>query len=669
MFLKLKALFLCDIFNRGIKKYKIFLTDLINAKTDRTQVKMRIKKVMILSVLFISTLVNGQDQDKVLFSLDGKDVYNAEFIRVFEKNRDVVVEEEHKDFDDYFDLFVDFKLKLEQARDMHLDTASSYTAELAKYREQLVQPYLQNPEATELLVKEAYSRTVNEVSASHILIMVEADAPAADTLKAYTRILQARNEILAGAQFDSIAKLYSDDPSVQVNNGELGYFSAFAMVYEFENAAYDTEIGAVSMPFRTQFGYHIVKVNDRRISLGEVEVAHIMVKNDSVNTLGAKEKIDDIYNKLLQGDDFARIAQEHSDDLSSAQKGGTLPKFGTGRMIKPFEDVAFSLEEEGDFSQPFESSYGWHILKLLETFPIPAYVDLHSQLESKVKNGSRSSYVERSLAQKIALNYTVIEHKDILQLNANFSDFENNYDTILVVNNKHFTSHNLYDYGKDIKKKSKEFIFEDFKDSMIIDYYKEHLEETNKEFALTYKEYRDGLLLFELLQKVIWERSEKDSLGLNQFFEAHRESYKWKKRADLSIASCTKMEKAEIVRQYMIQGLKNDSIKTLVNEGATIHVLFSKGKLEEGSSKLPETYQFELGVSKIFEEEKNNFTIIKVDTIFEPQLKELKDTRGEVMNDYQNYLEAEWVKELRKTYKVKVNNKNYKELKQRFSNQ
>jgi peptidyl-prolyl cis-trans isomerase SurA len=623
---------------------------------------------MILSVLFISALVKGQDQDKVLFSVDGKDVYNTEFIRVFEKNRDIVVEEEHKDFDDYFDLFVDFKLKLEQARDIHLDTTSSYVAELAKYREQLVQPYLQNPEAIERLVKEAYSRTVTEVSASHILIIVEADAPATDTIRAYARIMEARNEILAGAQFDSIAKLYSDDPSVQLNDGELGYFSAFAMVYEFENAAYDTKIGEVSMPFRTQFGYHIVKVNDKRKSPGEVQVAHIMVKNDSANILLAKEKIDDIYNKLLQGDDFARIAQEHSDDLTSAQKGGTLPKFGTGRMIKTFEDVAFSLDEEGDFSQPFESSYGWHILKLLETYPIPSYVDLHSQLESKVKNGSRSGYVERSLAQKIALNYEVIEYKDILQLNANFSDLQNNFDTILVIENKYFTSHNLYDYGKGIKKKSKELIFEDYKNSMIIDYYKEHLEETNKEFALTYKEYRDGLLLFELLQKVIWERSEKDSLGLNQFFEAHRDSYKWKKRADLSIASCTRMEKAEIVEQYMIQGLRNDSIKALVNEGATIHVLFSKGKLEEGSSKLPETYQLELGVSKIFEEEKNNFTIIKVDTIFEPQLKELKDTRGEVMNDYQNYLEAEWVKELRKTYKIKVNNKNYKELKQRFSN-
>lgn len=630
---------------------------------------MSVKKVIILLVVFISTLAKAQDQEKVLFSIDGQDIYNAEFIRVFEKNKDIVVEEEPKDFDDYLDLFIDFKLKVKQARDLHLDTSSTYISELKKYREQLVQPYLQNPEATERLVKEAYDRTITEVNASHILIRLEADALPKDTLAAYERILEARNKIMEGAAFDSIARLYSEDPSVQMNNGSLGYFSAFAMVYAFENAAYNTKIGGVSAPFRTQFGYHIVKVNDKRDSPGEVQVAHIMVKNDTVDALLAKEKIDDIYNKLLQGDDFSKIAREHSDDLSSAQKGGVLPKFGTGRMIKAFEDVAFQLENVGDFSAPFASSYGWHILKLLKKYPVPSYVELHSKLESKVKSGSRSSYVERSLAQKIALNYTLIMHKDKLQLFPYIKDFENNQDTLLVVENKYFTGDDLYNYGKEIKNESKAEIFEDFKNAMIIDYYKEHLDQTNKEFAMTYQEYRDGLLLFELLQKVIWERSEKDSLGLNRYFEANRNQYTWKKRADLTIASCTRLEKAEIVKQYMTDGIDNDSIKALVNEGATIHVLFSSGKLEEGNSKLPKGYMIEPGVSEIFEQEKNDFTIIKVDTIFEPQLKELKETRGEVMNDYQNYLEGEWVKELRNTYTVKINKKNYKELKERFLNQ
>jgi len=643
------------------------LTDLVDLSRERKQLKMRIKKVMILSAILMSCFVRGQhDEDKKLFSINGIDVYDSEFIRVYEKNKDIVVEDERKGFDDYFDLFVDFKLKLTQAREMKLDTASAYISELEKYREQLIQPYLQNPEATEDLIREAYDRTVTEVDASHILVRLEPDASPADTLKAFEKISKARNEIVNGADFDSIARMYSEDPSVQMNNGSLGYFSAFSMVYAFENAAYQTEVGHVSNPFRTQFGYHIVKVNDKRKSPGEVQVAHIMVKNDSTKLNQSKDKIFEIYQKLEQGGDFANIAKEHSDDLSSAQKGGVLPKFGPGRMIKTFEDVAFDLQNEGDYSIPFASDYGWHILKLLEKYPIPPYEGLHAKLESKVKNGSRSSYVEKSLAQKISADYKIVTYKAKLQLFQSIRDYENKRDTLLIVQDVIYTGNDFFDYAKDFQKKTKAESYDDFTNAKIIDYYKSHLEETNKEFRLTYQEYQDGLLLFELIQKEVWEKSEKDTIGLQNYFNDHRNKYKWDTRGKLTIASCSQLEKAKMVRELLIQNLDTDSIKNSVNEGARIHVLFSKGTLEEGSSKLPANYSFSQGVSKIFEEEADNFTIIKVDTIFAPELKELKETRGEVMNDYQNYLELQWVEELRKKYPVKINQKNYKELKKRY---
>ena len=645
------------------------MTVLENLNSQRKQLKMTFKKVIILTSVLMCGIVQAQDEKKVLFSIDQNPVYNAEFIRVFEKNKDIVVEDDRKDFDDYFELFVDFKLKLKQARDLNLDTLSSYTSDLSKYREQLIQPYLQNPEATEELVQEAYQRTIQEVNASHILVMVKPDAIPTDTLQAYQKISTARNKIVNGASFDSIARVYSEDPSVSMNNGDLGYFSAFSMVYSFENAAYKTPVGGVSEPFRTQYGYHILKVNDKRESPGEVQVAHIMVKNDSTVLLQSKDKIDEIYKKLEQGDDFATIAREHSDDLSSAKKGGVLPKFGTGRMIKSFEDIAFGLENEGDFSRPFESDYGWHILKLLKKYPVASYDDLHAKLESKVKNGSRSSYVEQSLAQKIAKDYKVVTYKAKLQLYPKIIGFDQNKDTLLSIEEKSYVGDDFYRFGKDFKDRSKEDLFEEFSNKKIIEYFKEHLDETNKDFALTYKEYQDGLLLFELLQKEVWEKSEKDTLGLQRYFEQNRTKYIWKTRAELSIASCTQMEKADLVQKLLLEGKNIDTIKSMVNEGATIHVLFSKGKLEEGSSKLPEGYTFKLGVSDIFEEEANNFTIINVERIFEPQWKELKETRGEVMNDYQNYLETQWVNNLRQQYKVKINQKNYKQLKQRFSGQ
>lgn len=627
---------------------------------------MRIKKVLVLSAILISGVVRAQDEDKKLFSINGEDVYNSEFIRVYEKNKDIVVEDERKGFDDYFDLFVDFKLKLKQARDLKLDTVSSYTSELSNYREQLIQPYLQNQEATEDLINEAYQRTVEEVKASHILVLLKPDALPADTLKAFNKITKAREEVVRGSSFDSVARQYSEDPSVGTNGGDLGYFSAFSMVYSFENAAYHTEVGAVSTPFRTQFGYHIVQVNDKRASPGEVQVAHIMVKNDTADVEQSKDKIFEIYQKLNQGDDFANIAKEHSDDVSSAKKGGVLPRFGPGRMIKSFEDVAFGLQNEGDYSEPFESDYGWHILKLLKKFPVPSYEELHDKLASKVKNGSRANYVEASLAQKVGSAYQVVTYKGKLQLYPTIKGFEQSQDTLLKVEKIYYTGKDFYQYAKDLNNSTISESYEHFKNAMVIEYYKDHLEESNKEFALTYNEYKDGLLLFELLQKEVWEKSENDSIGLQEYFESNRDRYRWKKRAELSIASCTQKDKAILVQELLLKGVKTDSIKNAVNEGARINVLFSKGILEEGSSKLPAGYEISQGVSGIFEDDEHNFTIIKVDAIFEPKLKELKETRGEVMNDYQNFLEAQWVKELREIYHVKVYQKNYKDLKQRF---
>ncbi|MGI9532567.1 peptidylprolyl isomerase [Lutimonas sp.] len=627
---------------------------------------MRIKKVMILSAMLISGFVSGQVEDKKLFSINGEDVYNSEFIRVYEKNKDIVVEDERKGFDDYFNLFVDFKLKLAQAREMKLDTVRSYTSELESYRDQLIQPYLQNQEATEDLIKEAYQRTVEEINASHILVLLEPDAIPADTLKAFNKIIEARNKVLNGAAFEMVAQEYSEDPSAQSNGGNLGYFSAFSMVYPFENAAYQTSVGDVSQPFRTQFGYHIIEVVDRRESPGEIQVAHIMVKNDTVDANNSRNKINEIYQKLHQGGDFATIAKEHSDDLSSAQKGGVLPKFGPGRMIKTFEDIAFDLQNEGDYSAPFKSDYGWHILKLLQKYPIPSYEELHAKLASKVKNGSRSNYVEASLAQKVGAEYQVVTYKAKLQLHPGINGFSMSMDTLLKVEGNMYTGNDFYEYAKNLSKITLSESYDHFKNNMVIQYYKDHLEETNKDFSLTYNEYKDGLLLFELLQKEVWEKSENDSLGLQQYFEANRDRYKWKKRAELSIASCTQKEKAVLVQELLLKDLETDSIKNVINEGARIHVLFSKGTLEEGSSKLPADYEISMGVSDIYEDAAHNFTIMKVDAIFEPKSKELTETRGEVMNDYQNYLEEEWVKELRGYYTVKVNQKNYKELKQRF---
>ena len=630
---------------------------------------MILNKLIVLASFFLVFNVMAQENDKVLFSIDGENVFTSEFMRVYQKNKEIIVENDKKDFDSYFDLFVDFKLKIKEAKDLKYDTLSVYKNELIKYREQLITPYLQDPKAIESLVLEAYDRTVNEIDVSHILIRLKPNAQPKDTLVSFQKITDARNKILSGIPFDQVAKEYSEDPSAKTNSGKLGYFSAFSMVYIFENTAYNTKTGNISKPFRTQFGYHILKVNDRRKSLGEVEIAHIMVKNKSSDTVYSKNKIFDIYKKLEQGDDFSIIAQEHSDDLSSSKKGGKLAKFGPGMMIKSFEDVAFDLKEENDFSLPFQTEYGWHILKLLKKYPIKSFNELHDNLESRIKNGSRSKYVDKAFAHELSKSYKITENKKILSyFYTEDTAMKRSDNLILNIENEIFTANDFYLFIAENKNKNIEELYDQFKNKHIINYYKEHLEETNQEFAITFQEYKDGLLLFELLQVKIWDRSEKDSVGLNAFFQKNRDDYVWKKRGDLTIASCTSEEKARQVKKYLEEGKSTEEIKELMNEGATIHVLFSRGTLEVGSSKLPEGYVFDHGVSQVYSEKDKQFTIIRVNSIIEPKNKELNETRGQVVNDYQNYLEKKWIKSLHKKYRIKINNTNLKELRSQINN-
>lgn len=627
-----------------------------------------LSKFIVYAFLLFGIIVSAQEKKEVLFTIDGEKTYSNEFIRVYQKNKDIVVDNVEKDFGDYFDLFLNFKLKLKEAHDIKLDTSSTYKSELIKYKEQLTVPYLQKQEITESLVKEAYQRTITEIRASHILIRLQPNATPKDTLLAYQKIIKARNKIINGAPFVEVANEFSDDSSVKKNKGDLGYFSAFSMVYAFENAAYNTKVGDISMPFRTKFGYHIVKVTDKRNARGELEVAHIMVKQNPKDSMYAKNKIFDIYNKLNQGDDFAKIAIEHSDDQSSAKKGGSLPRFGTGRMIKPFEDVAFNLKDIRDYSMPFKTDYGWHILKLLKKHPVKSYDKLYDELENKIKKGSRSRYVEKALAHDLSQKYAITENKGALSSFYNKNNKEmTSSNALIVIENKTYTNKDFYNFFIKNSDKNIDELYIDFKNKLIIDYYKNNLEYTNEEFANIYQEYKDGLLLFELMQKNIWQKAEKDSVGLLEYYNDNKEKYTWKKRANLTIASCTAKDKAELVRNYLVEGKTIDEIKKLVNEGATIHVLFSNGTLEEGNSKLPSKYLFALGVSQIYNDTNNNYTIIKVDKILPPSTKKLKETRGEVINDYQNYLEKQWIKNLHDSYSIKINKRNLKKLKKQFS--
>ncbi|MFD1316350.1 peptidylprolyl isomerase [Namhaeicola litoreus] len=624
---------------------------------------MKFRYILIGLICFFGARALGQQKGDILLWIDDKPIYTQEFYKVYNKNKEAVIASEDQDIDQYLNLFLEFKLKLISAYESNLDQNENFKNDYNKYREQLLDSYIKDEEIDENLIKSTYDRMLFEVNASHILIKCEPSASPADTLKAYQKIMEARERILLGDPFELVAKEFSEDPSVVQNGGNLSYFSAFDMVYPFEDKAYETAIGEVSMPFRTNFGYHILQVNDKRPAKGEIEVGHIFIKNKEGDTIYAQNQIQEIFQKIEQGEDFSFLAKKYSDDEVSASNEGKLPRFGTGRMIKGMEDEAFSLENIGDVTEPFQTSYGWHIFKLLQKYPIPTYPEARNGIVMQLQRGNRTEIVKKEFAERIAKNLVVKSVTDREILNLSKGNIINRDEIVLTIENETHTFGDFIDFSKDLKNLPLHDQFNQFGNEMIIQYYRDHLEANNEEVANTLQEYKDGLLLFELLENKIWKAAELDSIALQSYFNKNAENYFWKQTAHCIIANCNEKFYAEQVRKLLQEKMSMEEIKEEVNEGATIHVLFNESLIEIPSTKLPDAFDLKVGVSEVYEEDKNHYTVIDVLEIKPPRQKKLEECRGQVVNDFQNNLEREWIASLKETHEIKWNKKVVKQMK------
>ena len=369
---------------------------------------------LYISALLLCFAVFGFSQNKstdVLFTVDDSPVYASEFVRVYNKNLDLVKDESQKDIDSYLELFVNYQLKIKEAKRLKMDENVTYKREFSNYKKQLTKNYLSDSNVTESLIREAYDRLLFDIKATHILIKL--DESQSDTLSAYNEMLTLRNKALSEG-FENVRRgLISNNPkgangsiaykNYQVYAEDLGYFSAFKMVYSFENAVYSTAVDEISMPFRTRFGYHIVNVMDKRPSRGEVTVSHIMVSNKTKDSLlNPEARINEIHKIIEQGEKFESIARQFSDDKSSASKGGLLSPFTGGQLSsKEFEDMAFGLRKKDEISKPFETAYGWHIIKLKQKKGMASFDNMRSELVQKVKRDNRSSLINSALALKL----------------------------------------------------------------------------------------------------------------------------------------------------------------------------------------------------------------------------------------------------------------------------
>lgn len=647
------------------------------------------KRFFTILLLITSTITIAQElDDKTLITIDSNDYDAGTFMRVYLKNLDIVQDQSQKDIDNYLDLYIDYRLKLIQAYELGLDKGEAYKKELNNYRQSLAQAYLTDTEVTESLVREAYDRKTREVKASHILVKVGPGDAAEDTLRAWNKIHDLKKQLDNGTDFGQLARAQSEGPSAG-NEGELGWFNVFKMVYPFENAAFNTPVGKHSDVFRTDFGYHIVKVFEDRPARGEVTVAHIMTFDPrESDEKTAEKRIKEVYKQLVETGKFEELAREFSDDLNSSTRGGKLDRFSTGGLNAPvFEETAFGIPEKGKYSEPFETKFGWHIVKLIEKHPVGTYEELAPSLREKIRKSPRARKITDSFNKGLRDKYKVEQSDKVLSLLVevvtdsilnNTWEYDPSHDSngqeMFTIGEKSITYGDFYkstmqrqkkDFtnftGKNEKVKS---WYHDFIDTSIAAYYDKNLEIENKDFAFIYAEYKEGLLLFDLLETKIWNKAKEDSLGQQNYYNDHKENYQWQRRLDIIMTQNTTEEVAQEVQNLLSQGVDKAVIKEQFNIDGRTKVMISNGIVEETYNRLPDNFEIKVGVSSIYHDKKTGFyKVIQVNEILEPTAKNLEEARGAVINDYQQYLEKEWMSSLRNGRSIKVNKKILKKVK------
>ncbi len=623
------------------------------------------------ALLLFTSMYAQEKSSPTILTIAGENISKAEFERVFKKNNTKESSFDKKSVNDYLNLYINYKLKVKEAMALGMDTAQSFTDELAGYRKQLAQPYLVDKEVTDNLLREAYNRMKTDIRASHILVKLALDALPKDTLEAYNKATKIRQEILKGADFAKVARLKSDDPSAKDNDGDLGYFTSLQMVYPVETAAYAIKVGELSMPVRTRFGYHIIKVTDSRPAQGEVKVAHIAIAVKTGDSLAALQKINEIYDKLKKGENFEDLAKQFSDDQGSAKNGGMLPVFGTGRMVPEFEKAAFDLKNIGDFSAPVKSSYGWHIIKLLEKKPLGTYDELLADLKSRVGKDSRAELSKASMISRIKQKYSFKEipkSKDefMKAVDSTVSQGKWTADkadgmtaTMFTLLNKAFTQKDFAKYVADHQSHKSTLSpqslvntnYNDWISESCLAFEESHLDSLYPDFRNLMQEYRDGILLFELTDKKVWSKAVKDTAGLKEFHEKNKNNYKWGDRLEATIYTCANANVAKDVRMKMKKIDDVDTLLANINKTSQLNLQVKSAKFLKGDNEIIDSIRWVPGITKNISKN-NQVVFVDVKKFMPSQPKSLEEAKGLVTADYQTFLEKEWIDSLRAKYPV-----------------
>ncbi|GAB4248283.1 MAG: peptidylprolyl isomerase [Saprospiraceae bacterium] len=650
---------------------------------------MKLRSIVLFAFALLSFSAFAQSDDPILFTVDDTPVHVSEFKYIYTKTNGKEADFSEASLKEYLDLYINFKLKVQKAKELRLDTIKSLQQELAGYRRQLADSYLIDREVTEKLIQEAYERTQQDVDISHIMINLPPNASPEEDLQAQNRIKEAKERLEEGASFEQIAKEYSTDKSVSKNGGHIGWVTALFPngFYNLETAAYTAPIGEVTGPIKTDAGYHLLLVHGRRPARGEIEVAHILIRNDKMpDTTEARKLIETIYEQLKAGANFEDLAKQYSHDQVTAPKGGYIGFFGINRYEQSFEDAAFALENDGDISKPVQTSIGWHIIKRISLKRGEELRRVKGILQNKVKNDARFELAKQAMIHRIKTEANFREDRTTLQHFVN---------TLMADSAETFLSYRwrapeppsteiLCQFGEDFKVSLGDFenycqrasrqrqqlaargilavveeLYKDFTDEQALRYEERHLEEKYPEFKSLMREYEEGVLLFEVTKQEVWDKAAQDTTGLETFFEKHKDNYKWDERAVVSQYSLSESAK-ELINQVREYAKTHTPTKVLAKfnpaDGEMV-VSYQNHTYEKGRNETLNKLNWEVGSQSAVSINKRDrsYNWMKIEEILPPAPKSLQEARGYVVADYQDYLEKKWLESLKKEFKVKVN--------------
>lgn len=638
-----------------------------------------------LFLYFLATVYSNaafaQQPDDVLVTINDS-IYNvADFERLYTKNIDIIADESQKDIANYFDLYKTYKIKLQDAYRMELDQTDAFKTEYQTHRKELAEKYFIDEKALSRLLEEALERSDYEVKASHILFAVSEFAAPADTLKAYNKALEVRNELENGLSFETAALKYSDDLSAKSNNGNLGYFSVFRMVYPFETGAYETNVGEISMPVRSSFGYHLIKVQDKRPTQDWKTIAHILVKATDENDVQAKRKIDNVYARLKLGERFADAALHFSDDESSREKDGVIGMYREGNIaINGISDAIYTLNEKGAFSPPFFSQHGWHIAAVTDIQKKPSKEELRAGFLRRIKSDSRSKILEKDLMLHLKERYHFQQNDQNIKEAAalllreelfNQPEVERNDQTekiLAVFDRNQITTkdilEHIYNFPKEYAfvKTNEEILakaFNDYALSKLKQQYDKDLETKFPDFAHTMYEYKEGMLLFEWLEQNVWQPAADDTIARKKYYENNKDNYSQAAYFIGEVYVFKKRYDAKLYRKLLRS-------KYQLNEDDFSIVYKYQGRFYLDDKRLPEHIDLDKIEDKVLKHNKKYYTFLVRDKR-KKEVANYEDVQSNVLSDYQKHLEEECISQLTENAQINVNEAVLEQLKVKYN--